>query len=1002
MKEGEITISDFKKISLLISKLEKIFLVPLILGLIYSLIQVVGLIVTSSYNLTFYVTLIFLIIFALLSIHSFKKKGIKNTFSDLQNMYFYIVESKNKNLNDMRDQLKKEYEKQIEEVQDQKEEYYIKSKLFGIKNFIDKYSFYFNEDEIITYFQKNPQKDLDFEEIFNYYNEINGIPKLIFNLLFMEFFSKPNQAIWNEIKKNRDFVKQIIDILLKAEKLTLKYKKVPIDVLCNILLNQTTFSIKLFNQNIIYLSKFTKEINLFFAFLKEEKIDYQEYKLWEEILELNDIFINNSNMALSFWNAFMHCIKLEDEMEYKEEIKRIIVFFYMFKMKSEDMEDFIIEMSKSENNCKILYYISRNKGDESLGPFILENWGKLGKFIHSSTENVFFSIFYEQMKKGRFSLDNNKLFKLYVDDGVFDLSYLNQLFFNPLIPIDFEYAINYYFKLNTSITTLLRNLKIEAKQKLFLLTFTSGKGTGGIAKAINDLSDKDNFPGIASNYGLLQYSDSARIGISKKGAISLEQLRKEMLSDLKKTIPNMDVAKKLLDNFKSFLKKCYVPIEILNPKSREKFESEFNDFVGLKIDKSQIIEQFIKYNKILENHSRYDKIEKDFKLYWPNLINQIKNYPPDYQILLHELENDPKKIEVFGNYQKIDPFIKIKELYAYRTTDKESLLISAEFQDEYSKRISIEEINQKLIDSLPFYSLVSKEIKSLRANSQYESILDKDFLISVISSYYPECFSLQEFCFTLTEKMGLKKTYYDPKEFQENIESIIENNIKNVERATSILKDQLTNKIKLFDDNLINKIANSFLKSCICISLTIFKRIQDAYKILNEKQIKDLKAKILTEIDLDIIRERKFNLVFHSLLNYYRANKIRPIDPTNESIFHDKVFAYLLDIYPHDIEDESDVAHGILDLLVHGIPVELKFENKEKDIEKIYYENKDQYYDYLYKKEKKIGFLYIYENTKKGPKYPKKDIDVFNEQGSYCIVMILRGNFPKSTDLKNN
>ena len=58
MKEGEITISDFKKISLLISKLEKIFLVPLILGLIYSLIQVVGLIVTSSYNLMFYVTII--------------------------------------------------------------------------------------------------------------------------------------------------------------------------------------------------------------------------------------------------------------------------------------------------------------------------------------------------------------------------------------------------------------------------------------------------------------------------------------------------------------------------------------------------------------------------------------------------------------------------------------------------------------------------------------------------------------------------------------------------------------------------------------------------------------------------------------------------------------------------------------------------------------------------------------------------------------------------------
>lgn len=85
--------------------------------------------------------------------------------------------------------------------------------------------------------------------------------------------------------------------------------------------------------------------------------------------------------------------------------------------------------------------------------------------------------------------------------------------------------------------------------------------------------------------------------------------------------------------------------------------------------------------------------------------------------------------------------------------------------------------------------------------------------------------------------------------------------------------------------------ASSFIKSCTCVSLTIFKRIRDAYKMLNEEEVKNLKTKMLNEIDLDIIREKKFNLVFHSLLNYYRANKIRPIfkskDPVNESKFHD-------------------------------------------------------------------------------------------------------------------
>ncbi|MFW9971689.1 MAG: hypothetical protein ACFFDF_15950, partial [Candidatus Odinarchaeota archaeon] len=459
---------------------------------------------------------------------------------------------------------------------------------------------------------------------------------------------------------------------------------------------------------------------------------------------------------------------------------------------------------------------------------------------------------------------------------------------------------------------------------------------------------------------------------------------------------------KLINDFENFIKKCYIPVGLLNIQSKDKLLAEFKEFIHLKRKKSQIFEKLNNYNEKLKNHSKFDKVQNDFNLNWKKFISQINIYPPDYQILLHELENDPKKIDVFGNYQKIDPFIKIKELYAYRTLDKESLLISAEFQEKNSKSISIEKINKRLINNLPFYSLVSKEIESLRKNSQYEEILNFEFLNSIISSCYPDCKSFLEFCFTLTKEMGLKDTYYELKEFKENIEAIINHNIKNIEKIGLILKEQLSHYKTLFDENLINRIANSFVKSSICISLTIFKRIQEASKILKEDEIKNIKAKILSEIDLDIIREKKFKLVFYSLLNFYRANKIRPIDPPNEAIFHDKIFDYLLGIFPHDLEDESDVAHGKLDLFALGIPIELKLEKKENEIEKIYNINKDQFYDYLYKKEKKIGFLYVYEITKKGPNYPKNDIHIFCEQGSYCIVMILRGNFTKSTEIKKN
>lgn len=959
--------------------------------------------ITSNYGFWFYLSLFFPFIEIIFLIFYIKENGIKDRISDLQNDYFGLVESNIKEINEQLKQVK--IQKKFYQNQEQK--YYLQSKLLEIKRFLDFFSFYFNETEILSFLQQESQKMLDFETISKYYQENQSVPKSIFELLWMDFYSIPTEKIWTEIRDNHELVRQIIKIIVNAEKLTPKYKKIPFNVLYTILANQKLFSIKIFSQNINYLSEFTNKIYSFYNFLQEEKINFQEYSLWNEVLKWKDIFIKKPNNFVPFWDIYMKCIQLDKDLEYKDEIKNIIVFFYKKETNPEEMESFTKKISKSEKICKLLYYFSRNKEDDVLGIFIINHQEKIRNFIQSSSEDTFFRLFYKEIKKGIFIYDNNKLFKIHVDDGVFDLSYLNQLFFNPSMPINFEYAFNYYFKLNTSITTLLRNLKIEGKHKLFLLTFTSKSGAGGIAKAINEL---DKFPKIELKYDLLQYSDSARIGISKKEIFDLEELRKEMLIDLKKTIPKLEVADKLTKDFKNFMNKCYFPIKILNTIEIKKLNQRFDKLIKLEIEnpeteKSDIIYYLEDLNLILENHVNFDKVKSDYKLIWKKLRDNIENYPPNYQILLHELENNPKKIEVFGDYQKIDPFIKIKELYANRTENKESLIISAEFQEASSAQISIEEINQKLINSLPFYSLVSKEIKNIKENSKFEKVLNKDFLNSIIAGYFSQKCSFLEFCFKLTEAMGIKgEYYYELKDFQEHIEKILKNNTKCIEKTVKILKENLSKHQKLFDDILINKIANSFIKSCICISVTIFKRIQDASKILNEGMVKDVKTKFLTEITLDVVREKKFNQVFYSLLNFYRAKKIRPLfkatDTADEKSFHDKVFDYLFDKFPDDIEDESDVAHGKLDMMVNKIPVELKFERKENDIKKIYEEAKDQFYDYLYKKDSQIGFLYVFENTEKGPKYPKKDINVYIEQDYYCVILILRGNFPKSSNLK--
>lgn len=1015
--------SDQKRITLLASNLEKIVLFVIVSGLILSVITILGLSSISNYGLIFIFSIIFLVIMTFLFIAYFIKNGIKDKISNIQKEYIDLIELNKNELESKKNQLKERYNKkksslislskiQLEEVEaqkqfysQQKDRYSFKSKLLEFKKFIDYYSFHFDKDKIYSYLKLKSQEKIDIEVISDYYQEYEKIPKLVFKLLYNDFFIIQTKEIWSEIKKNQKLINLITQIIMHTDNITPKYRRIPFNILCKIMEKEKSFSIRIFNQNINYISKFKIKINSFYAYLKEEKINYQEYVLWEEVLKWKDLFIDKPKFGTDYWILFMNCIQLNNGLKYREEIKNIIIHFYIKKTKPEILEVFSKRISESEITSKLLFYISRNKEDEKLGVFILENKEKIIESAKNLEGEVFFKIFYKQLRKGNFIIDNNDLFKIHVDDGVFDLSFLNQLYFNPLTPIDFEYAFNHYFTLNTSITSLLRTLRIEGKQKLFLLTFTSEKGAGGIAKAINELNDEEKFPELSDKYELLQYSDSARIGISKKAIFSIEELRKEMLMDLKKTIPNLDIATELHENFNELLNKCYIPIHILSPKDKDEIKLKFDEFINLKANYSDIINVFQDLNQKLENNDKYDKVKNDFNLIWKNLKNKLENYPPNYQILLHELESNPKKIKVFGNYQKIDPFIKIKELYANKTENKETLLISAEFREESSVKISIEEINQRLINSLPFYSLVSKEIKNLRNNPQFEKILDFKFLNLIISSYSSESKSLIEFCLRLTDDMGLKDVfYYDLEEFSKNVKKIVENNIESVEKTAKILKDNLLKYRKLFDDDLIGKMASSFIKSCTCVSLTIFKRIRDAYKMLNEEQVKNLKAKMLNEIDLDIIREKKFNLVFYSLVNYYRANKIRPIfkskDPVNESKFHDKVFEYLFNFFPHDIEDESNVARGKLDLLVNKIPIELKLEKKENRIDVIFKKHKDQFFDYLYKKECKIGFLYVFENTKKKSGYSKKDIDCFFKNGYYCIIMILRGNFPYPSQLK--
>ena len=175
-------------------------------------------------------------------------------------------------------------------------------------------------------------------------------------------------------------------------------------------------------------------------------------------------------------------------------------------------------------------------------------------------------------------------------------------------------------------------------------------------------------------------------------------------------------------------------------------------------------------------------------------------------------------------------------------------------------------------------------------------------------------------------------------------------------------------------------------------------------EVILEKQIKKVKEDICKKVNDDIRIKRQFNAVLDNLLAIYGSHQNIPLFKTGEEIneddFHEKIFHRLYTSLGEKVENHKKVAKGDIDFLVYNYPIDVKVEDYEQDLDKIYQAHKDQIATYCYFRKEDLGFLFVYDNTEKNKDFLTKDFDVFKEKNYKIIVILLRGNFPYPSKIK--
>ncbi len=642
-----------------------------------------------------------------------------------------------------------------------------------------------------------------------------GFSTKILQFLFRYHRNIADVENWNAIKKSNKDLQDLMLILAKSGKLAVDSRQFPMETQILFLQLIKTFNIDYFNQILATLSKYAEIVTELRAFFTKGLVTFDEIKTWKDLAEISKKLLpNNQDVSTILWDCILQSFTLGFKTEHERDIKLVLTFQFVKEKKPVFLPEFCRKISNFKNACAILRYFIQTCSSDEFGKFFQEHQEELDDVIKLYNSQVLQTIFCDELGGGQLIQDDNDLLATHVKSRVKSEKYgeIYEVIFNPKNQVNLNNALKKVFAIRISDAVFIESLSLNPKIKPYLLSFKTDAGSLQLLlDNATNLDKKTDFD-LNKKYNLDHYTNQARIGILNEIIPDLNTLAIELEKDLIQKIKEDSITQDCYDNFREFVNafqedlKKSVDINDL----REKFALIFEN----KFDKDDFL-HLIPENIRTSNSEIYNKFS-----------GVLEKFPPSFQILIHELKYDPKAIKVFGPSEKINPFEKMKKLFAETIPDPMQLMALLEYNQD--KR-DLKEINKDLIRHLTVYDLLCSHLEEAK---QWSAEKHKDILgklggkatAKLFETFGEDIRDVLQLSFFIATQLGLnvEEKIWSAEECAVFADEKIKENSETLVKFSKFFGSKLGLSI---DSETVKDYASSLLMTLLYIAMVVYHEI---------------------------------------------------------------------------------------------------------------------------------------------------------------------------------
>jgi len=646
------------------------------------------------------------------------------------------------------------------------------------------------------------------------------IPEIILKLAYNSYLNILDNQVWTNIKKSDRNLSVLLKFLRNSKKLVPESQEFQDETLVKIAKSLSVFYIEEFNKNINYLARYNRVVFNFHSFLTDQSIDFNDkFEIWDDLIIMHKDYIPYKHDFVEYlWEMLISGFIINLDLEINQDLLVLLVNEFLIQTYPENKNLFLRKISHYTSSASILYYFySERSSNDKIGDFFRDNLDKTKDFVKNSVNDKLYQIYLHELQNGNFITEETILLSKFVQRKINEDDYkeISQIIFNPNNPIDLSKALKEYFALKIKDITFLKSLGLVPKIKPFLLSFYTGKGKGPMSVYINKLLKSEKF-NLEMKYNAAQYTTSSRIGVLSEQFDSMEEFRLQLENDLTDIVIHDKQREELEREYEEidfFLKICSE-----SKKYSKKLKEDFDMMLNLEYDKNEFMDQMWSIINLLSSEDR-EKIKMGIN----DLQRNLKNYPPVFQIIIHELTYNPKSIQMFGNMEKIAPFNLLKILFAEMIEQPEKLVALLEYN---SDKISLQELNEKFIKSLTIQDIINSnsEMKKIHLDKKIMNNLDYEGTQLIIKNINEKCNNLLELSLSLSSELGLAK---NNKMSIDEYLVFVEAELPKHKDLFEVIKNAFKRILKdlLEDSKEFKEIITEFIRSMVYISMVVYNRI---------------------------------------------------------------------------------------------------------------------------------------------------------------------------------